>query len=135
MALYFNREIWHSPSSVGSLSRQNLPQLAGSTIEKANLGGYVAVDTAKPDITLVSTGSEVGIAVEAAELLAKKGVNARVVSMPCWEIFDKQSRDYQLSVFPDGAPILSVEAYTVSFFCFFFLFLSFFLLVGIGFTR
>jgi transketolase len=100
--------------SIICLSRQNLPQLAGSSIEKANHGGYVVLDAEKPDITLVSTGSEVSIVLESAELLAAKGVNVRVVSMPSFEIFDKQTREYRLSVFPDGAPILSVEAYTVS---------------------
>lgn len=98
-----------------SLSRQNLPQLVGSSIEKANKGGYVLHDAANAAITLVSTGSEVSIVVEAVELLAKKGISARVVSMPCFEIFDKQSKAYQLECFPDGAPVLSVEAYTVSF--------------------
>ncbi|KAL8281200.1 hypothetical protein RQP46_006558 [Phenoliferia psychrophenolica] len=99
--------------SIICLSRQNLPQLEGSTIEKAAKGGYVLKDTTKPaDLTLVSTGSEVSIALEAVEILAKAGLEVRVVSMPCFELFDQQTKEYQLSVFPDGAPIISVEAYT-----------------------
>lgn len=98
-----------------SLTRQNLPQLAGSSIEKTLKGGYVVVDTDKPaDLTFVSSGSEVSISIEAAELLTKKGLSVRVVSFPCWEVFEQQSREYRLSVLPDGAPIISVEAYSVS---------------------
>lgn len=97
-----------------SLTRQNLPQLANSSIELANKGGYVAYETAGPaDITLVATGSEVSIALEAAEVLKTKGVQARVASIPCFEVFDQQSLEYRLSVLPAGAPVLSVEAYTV----------------------
>lgn len=69
-------------------------------------------DAAKADLTLVSTGSEVSIALEAVEILEKAGLQVRVVSMPCFELFDQQTKEYQLSVFPDGAPIISVEAYT-----------------------
>jgi len=94
------------------LSRQNLPQLEGSSIEKANKGGYVLVDAKDADITIVSTGSEVGIVVDAVKLLKDKGFTTRVVSLPCWEVFDEQPKDYRLSVFPDGVPILSVEAYS-----------------------
>ncbi|BGP14151.1 hypothetical protein JCM10213_002448 [Rhodosporidiobolus nylandii] len=101
----------HTPSIL-CLTRQNLPQLEGSSIEKANKGGYVLVDAENADVTLVATGSEVSIAVEAAEVLAKKGTKARVVSLPCFEVFRQQSDDYKLSVLPDGHPIVSVEAYT-----------------------
>lgn len=106
------RKLTGNPS-VRSLSRQNLNQLENSSIEKASKGGYVLRDVANADVTLVGTGSEVAIAVEAAELLEKSGVKARVASLPCWEVFRQQSSDYKLSVLPDGAPIVSVEAYTV----------------------
>ena len=99
--------------SVLSLSRQNLPNLEGSTIERAARGGYVLLEVDKEDLTIVSTGSEVSIAVEAAGLLAKGGVKTRVVSLPSWEIFDAQDHDYRLSVLRSGAPILSFEALTV----------------------
>ena len=99
--------------SILSLSRQNLPNLEGSTIELALKGGYVVHDVQGEDITFVSSGSEVSIVLEAAAALAKEGVKARVVSIPCWSIFDLQPADYKLSVLRSGAPILSVEALTV----------------------
>lgn len=99
----------HTPSII-ALSRQNLPQLEGSTIEKAAKGGYVAVEAEGAQISLISTGSEVGIAVDAAKALKEKhNVIARVVSLPCWEVFDSQPKEYKLSVLPDGIPSLSVE--------------------------
>lgn len=102
----------HAPS-VLAFSRQNLPQLEGSTIEKASKGGYVlkeAPQGRKADLTLVSTGSEVSIALEAANILEKQGKTVRLVSLPCFEVFDTQSHEYKMSVFPDGAPVMSVEA-------------------------
>jgi transketolase len=99
----------HTPS-VLALSRQNLPQLEGSTIEKASKGGYVLHEVENPHITLVSTGSEVCICVDAAKYLKENhGVNARIVSLPCFEAFDLQTKEYRLSVLPDGIPSLSVE--------------------------
>ncbi|UNI15817.1 Transketolase [Purpureocillium takamizusanense] len=99
----------HTPSIL-ALSRQNLPQLEGSTIEKAIKGGYVLHEVEGANITLVSTGSEVGICVDAAKYLAEKhNIKARIVSMPCFEVFDAQSKEYRLSVLPDGIPALSVE--------------------------
>ncbi|KAK4645598.1 Transketolase [Podospora bellae-mahoneyi] len=99
----------HTPSII-ALSRQNLPQLEGSTIEKAIKGGYVLHEQEGADITLVSTGSEVCIAIDAVKLLAEKhSIKARVVSLPCFEVFDTQPKDYQLSVLPDGIPSLSIE--------------------------
>lgn len=99
----------HTPS-IMALSRQNLPQLEGSTIERAIKGGYVLSEVEGADITLVSTGSEVCIAVDAAkELKEKHNIKARIVSIPCFEVFDTQSKDYRLSVLPDGIPSLSIE--------------------------
>lgn len=99
--------------SVLSLSRQNLPNLEGSTIERASRGGYVLREVSGEDLTIVSTGSEVSIAVEAAGLLEKEGIKTRVVSLPSWEVFDAQDAEYRLSVLRSGAPILSFEALTV----------------------
>ncbi|KAJ6145826.1 Transketolase C-terminal/Pyruvate-ferredoxin oxidoreductase domain II [Penicillium chermesinum] len=97
--------------SILALTRQNLPQLENSTLENAIKGGYVAVDTPNAAITIVSTGSEVSIAIEAAAYLKEKhNVAARVVSIPCFEVFDAQDKSYRLSVLPDGIPVLSVEA-------------------------
>lgn len=83
------------------VSRQTLPMLDG-TGEKAFKGGYVLADSNKktPDVILIATGSEVGLAVNAKAELATKGVDARVVSMPCVEDFEKQSEKYKESVLP-----------------------------------
>ncbi|SCU90035.1 LAME_0E06744g1_1 [Lachancea meyersii CBS 8951] len=103
----------HTPAII-ALSRQNLPQLEGSSIEKAAKGGYVLQDVENADITLVSTGSEVSITVDAAKKLAEKNVKARVVSLPDFYTFDQQSEEYQLSVFPDDIPIMSIEVLSTS---------------------
>jgi len=96
--------------SIIALTRQNLPQLEGSTIDNAIKGGYVALDNKDAQITLVSTGSEVSLCYEAVKYLKDNhNVVARVVSMPCVEVFDAQPKDYRLSVIPDGIPALSVE--------------------------
>ncbi|EGV60119.1 Transketolase [Yamadazyma tenuis] len=98
-----------STPHVLALTRQGVPHLEGSSIEKASKGGYVLVEAQDPDIILVSSGSEVSIAVEAAKLLGKNGTRARVVSMPSFFAFDQQSEKYRFSVLPDGVPILSIE--------------------------
>lgn len=67
----------------------------------------------KEDLTIVSTGSEVSIAVEAAGNLEKEGFKVRVVSLPCWLVFDAQPQEYRLEVLRSGAPILSLEVYSV----------------------
>ncbi|KAJ7172684.1 transketolase [Mycena filopes] len=99
----------HTPSIL-SLSRQNLPNLEKSTIEHASRGGYVVHDEENEDLTIVSSGSEVSIAVEAAKKLNEQGIKTRVVSLPCWLVFDQQDLEYRLSVLRSGAPILSLEA-------------------------
>ena len=83
------------------LTRQNLPQLAGSSKE-ALKGGYVVADSSKekPDAILIASGSEVSLSIEAKEMLAKEGVDVRVVSMPCMDIFEKQSDAYKEKVLP-----------------------------------
>ncbi|CAA7267654.1 unnamed protein product [Cyclocybe aegerita] len=96
--------------SILSLSRQNLPNLEGSTIEKAARGGYVLHDETNEDLTIVSTGSEVAIALEAASKLKAEGIKTRIVSLPSWLTFDQQDEEYRLSVLRSGAPILSLEA-------------------------
>lgn len=83
------------------LSRQNLPQMAGSSKE-ALKGGYVIADSAKevPDAILMASGSEVSLAVEAKEALAADGIDVRVVSMPCMDLFELQSDEYKEKVLP-----------------------------------
>ncbi|MBA7697913.1 Transketolase [subsurface metagenome] len=63
-------------------------------------GAYVLLSVDKPDVLLLATGSEVSIALDAAEKLAAEGISAQVVSMPCWELFEKQSKEYRDSVIP-----------------------------------
>jgi len=83
------------------LTRQNLPQLAGSSKE-ALKGGYVIADSEKstPDAIIIASGSEVSLAVDAKAELAKEGVDVRVVSMPCMDLFEQQSAEYKESVLP-----------------------------------
>ena len=74
-------------------------------------GAYTLVDTdGAPDVVLIGTGSEVSVCVDAAATLAERGVKARVVSMPCWSLFDRQTDQYRAAVFPDGVPRVSIEA-------------------------
>ncbi|KAM0424588.1 hypothetical protein ACHAPT_010114 [Fusarium lateritium] len=108
-AYYVSLTAKETPSII-ALSRQNLPQLEGSTIEKAAKGGYVLHEVEGADITLVATGSEVSIAVDAVKYLQENhNLKARVVSLPCFEAFDLQDKEYRLSVLPDGIPSLSIE--------------------------
>lgn len=83
------------------LTRQNLPQLAGSSKE-ALKGGYVVADSKKtvPDAILIASGSEVSLAVDAKTELAQAGIDVRVVSMPCMELFEQQSDEYKERVLP-----------------------------------
>ena len=94
------------------LTRQNLPQLAGSSKE-ALKGGYVVADSSKetPDAIIIASGSEVSLSIEAKEALAKEGVDVRVVSMPCMDIFEKQSLEYKEKVLPKAVRArVAVEA-------------------------
>jgi transketolase len=110
-AAYYSALTSKGTPSILALTRQNLPQLEHSSIEAALKGGYVAVEATNAAITLISTGSEVGICVDTVTYLKEKhGVTARVVSVPCFEVFDAQDKQYRLSVIPDGIPVLSVEA-------------------------
>ncbi|MEO1148928.1 MAG: transketolase, partial [Cyanobacteria bacterium J06638_22] len=95
-----------------AFSRQNVPNLAKSSIEGVAKGAYPVVDCeGTPDIILIGTGSEVGMCVEAAEALTSEGKKVRVVSMPSWELFDAQDAAYKESVLPKAVTKrLSVEA-------------------------
>lgn len=86
-----------------SLSRQNVPFVPRSVAQVANIerGGYVLRDTTgTPEAIIMATGSEVGLALGAAEALEAQGHKVRVVSMPCTELFDKQDAAYRESVLP-----------------------------------
>jgi transketolase len=89
------------------LTRQDLPTLPKGSLER---GGYVVRDGS--DVTIVATGSEVSAALDASELLGDDDISARVVSLPCWELFEQQSEDYRREVLGDG-PRVSVEAASV----------------------
>ncbi|MGH9041252.1 MAG: transketolase [Acidimicrobiia bacterium] len=101
------------PSAI-ILSRQKLPVLEG-TAERAAAGvargAYVLVDEPDGlDLVLLSTGSEVSVCVAAQHMLEGTGTSARVVSMPCWELFGALSSEDRAEVLPPGVPVLAVEA-------------------------
>jgi transketolase len=101
-------------------SRQALPTLDRNKYAPAaglSRGAYVlaGADVAKPDVILIGTGSEVSLCVQAREELAKRGVRARVVSMPSFELFEEQDKDYRESVLPSAVHSrVSVEAAAVT---------------------
>ena len=98
------------------LTRQNVPTLDRSQFAAAEglrRGAYVLADApgGKPDIVLIGTGSEVALVVAARQKLAEQKIQARILSMPSWELFDLQTRDYRESVLPPSVrPRLAVEA-------------------------
>ena len=98
--------------TVLALSRQNLPQLKGSS-KNALKGGYIIDDSFKkiPDAIIIASGSEVNLAIEAKKQLIEEGFDIRVVSMPCMDIFAQQSENYQESILPSSVETrLVVEA-------------------------
>lgn len=101
----------HAPSLL-AFTRQNVPNLAGTSIEGVAKGGYTIVDSeGTPDIILIGTGSEVSLCVTAAEKLKAEGKKVRVVSMPSCELFDAQDAAYKESVLPKAVTKrVSVEA-------------------------
>jgi len=97
------------------LTRQAIPTIDRNryaAAEGALKGAYILKDSEKnPEIILIGTGSEVHICLDAAMQLEKEGVNTRVVSMPCWELFDQQSKNYRESVLPETVRVrISMEA-------------------------
>jgi transketolase len=98
--------------SILALTRQAVPALRKAGAEnRCAKGAYVLAETVdkKRDVTILATGSEVGVAMEARERLAKEGIEAAVVSMPCWELFSGQSVAYRQAVL-GAAPRVAVEA-------------------------
>jgi len=95
------------------LSRQALPPMTRTPAQLADVarGGYVLADSSgAPDCILVATGSEIGIAVDAAKQLADAGRKVRVVSMPCTQAFDAQPQQYRDGVLTPGVPCVAIEA-------------------------
>ena len=105
----------HRPVAL-ALTRQNVPTLDRSQFAAAEglrRGAYVLADApnGKPDVVLIGTGSEVGLVVAARQKLAEQKIQARIVSMPSWELYDLQPREYRESVLPLSIrPRLAVEA-------------------------
>ena len=93
-------------------SRQNLPFQQRSDAQVADIarGGYVLRDAPDAKIILIATGSEIELAVKAADTLAQQGVAARIVSMPCTDVFDRQDAAYKASVLTKGVPRVAIEA-------------------------
>ena len=91
-------------------SRQGMPNMNTTSIEGTMKGAYAVVEEANPDVIIVGTGSELEMAVKAGEELKAAGKKVRVVSMPCWELFEEQPQSYKDSVLTPGVPSVSVEA-------------------------
>lgn len=110
-AWYFAMNKKTAPTAL-VLSRQNLPQLDGSSTE-ALKGGYILSDSEKdtPDAIIIATGSEVSLAVEAKKLLAEEGIDIRIVSMPCMDAFEDQPDEYKEQILPKNVTArVGVEA-------------------------
>ena len=110
-AWYFATNKKDAPTAL-VLSRQNLPQLDGSS-QEALKGGYILEDSAKdtPDAIIIATGSEVSLAVEAKKELATENIDVRVVSMPCMDLFEDQPDEYKDAVLPKNVTArVGVEA-------------------------
>ncbi|KAG7809359.1 hypothetical protein KL921_003356 [Ogataea angusta] len=104
----------HGPSLI-SLSRQALPQLGVTSRDKVALGAYVVKPETKPQLQLLATGSDLQLALKAAEKLAGRGIRTRVVSFPCTQLFERQSTEYKQSVLLRGEiPSVVVESYAVN---------------------
>jgi transketolase len=104
----------HKPS-VLALSRQKVALIDRTKFASAKgteKGGYILAEASNnsPKVILVSTGSEVGLAMQAREILEAENIATRVVSMPCTDIFDEQSAEYRASVLPESVKTLSIEA-------------------------
>ncbi|WP_019501710.1 transketolase [Pseudanabaena sp. PCC 6802] len=97
--------------SLLAFTRQGVKNLPGTSVEGTKKGGYVVVDAANPDLIVIATGSELELAVKAADALKAEGKAVRVVSLPCWELFEEQTQEYRDSVLPPACKKrVSVEA-------------------------
>jgi transketolase len=97
--------------SVLALTRQNLPQLRSDSANHCARGAYRLRTAAAPrKVVLIATGSEVEVALAAAEALEARGIGADVVSMPCWELFEEQDSAWRRDILPGDALLVSIEA-------------------------
>jgi len=104
----------HAPTAL-ALTRQKVPAIDRARYAPASglrRGAYVLAETdgGEPQLILIATGSEVSLALEAREILQHEGINTRVVSMPCWELFEEQSEEYRSDVIRDSVTRLAIEA-------------------------
>jgi len=102
--------------SVIALSRQKIPFVTETLTNKnmSSLGGYELKKTnSNPEITLIASGSEVQIAIDALNTLKEANINSKVVSMPCQELFDKQSKEYREKVIEKNSKKISIEASSI----------------------
>ena len=116
MSYYAALQRKNGPSTL-IFSRQNVPVLeraSGWSADEVLKGGYILKTAEKPDIQIVATGSEVGLAVEAAKALEASGVAVQVVSMPCVELFNAQDDAYKSTVLPSGIKTVVIEAGTTT---------------------
>jgi transketolase len=104
--------IEHDGPTALILSRQDLPVLEGTAGVSLAAGAHVIRPADDPDLVFVSTGSEVHVALAAAELLAAEGIHAQVTSLACWDLFAEQADAVQDLMLPPEVPTLSVEAGT-----------------------
>ena len=99
-----------------ALSRQKIPFIT-ETLSKKNMcsmGGYELKKTnSNPEITLIASGSEVQIAIDAFKKLQQHNINSKVVSMPCQELFDKQSQEYKEKIIDKNSKKISIEASSI----------------------
>jgi transketolase len=98
--------------TVMALTRQklaNIPRAEGFKNETMLKGGYVLADADKPTVVIAATGSEVEIAIGAKKILEGKGERVRVVSVPCWNAFERQDASYKASVLPAGVKKVAIE--------------------------
>ena len=99
--------------SVLALSRQNMPtaRIKHSQENLVSKGAYILKESKNPrQILLLASGSEIKIALDAQEQLEENGIGTRVVSMPCWELFEKQELSYRKKVLPSGPIRVAIEA-------------------------
>ena len=99
----------HSPSAF-VCSRQNLPILPSAVRGDVENGGYLLVERADATVTLMASGSEVGLAIESAELLASRGISANVVSVPCFDLLLEQSQSYIDTIIKPETKKVAIEA-------------------------
>ena len=96
--------------TVLALSRQGTPPIPGSSFDGTLKGAYIIKKVENPDLVIIGTGTELNLALKAAEIVEKSGKKVQVVSMPCMDVFEEQSFDYKRVVLPKNVPVLSVEA-------------------------